>query len=371
MQNTVCRFFSDYRTVVDHYHGRYHRYVDGSPLPGDEQVFLCLTVLVVGCSVVSLAIRQFNQEDAPKTPVSHEDEIYLDPFEIAPAPTELPHADSARPSRTMRAPPQYVPYAGEQFFECQEDDADDASSSATHPSMPGLGRAQSVGEVSTAASTNDVSDPDLPPLQHDSDADSGTDDDGSSVSSSGESHPFAQAFRALIRRFAGDSSECEIFHIDDDDSDDAPDFAHPAYTEETEFAYTDKLAPLWNGSDASYLKFLRTLKIWKLQAHHLTKEPPAPEQTAGMIVGRIRGGKAQRWVEDHADIEKMSKADGEEYVLKELAALYEKSSLLLYEKGTTLGDLSYLPRIQCDKGRLMTGVGNQAHGSARIIRSVL
>ena len=44
-----------------------------------------------------------------------------------------------------------------------------------------------------------------------------------------------------------------------------------------------------------------------------------------MIVGRIRGGKAQRWVEDHADIEKLSKADGEEYVLRELAALYEKS----------------------------------------------
>ena len=124
----------------------------------------------------------------------------------------------------MRAPPQYIPYDS-----------------------------QSAGEVSIAASRDDASEPDLPPLQHDSDADSGTDDDGSSVSSSSESHPSAQAFRALIRRFAGDSSECEIFHIDGDDSDDAPDFAHPAYTEETEFAYTDKLAPLWNGPEASYL----------------------------------------------------------------------------------------------------------------------
>ena len=44
-----------------------------------------------------------------------------------------------------------------------------------------------------------------------------------------------------------------------------------------------------------------------------------------MMVGRIRGGKAQRWVEDHADLDKMSKADGEAYVLKELAAMYEKS----------------------------------------------
>ena len=57
----------------------------------------------------------------------------------------------------------------------------------------------------------------------------------------------------------------------------------------------------------------------------MVKDPPAPEQTAGMLVGRIRGGNALRWVEDHADVEKLGKADGEAYVLKELATLYEKS----------------------------------------------
>ena len=49
----------------------------------------------------------------------------------------------------------------------------------------------------------------------------------------------------------------------------------------------------------------------------MVKDPPAPEQTAGMLVGRIRGGNALRWVEDHADVEKLGKADGEAYVLKE------------------------------------------------------
>ena len=36
-----------------------------------------------------------------------------------------------------------------------------------------------------------------------------------------------------------------------------------------------------------------------------------------MLVERIRGGKALRWVEDHADAKKLGKTDGEAYVLKE------------------------------------------------------
>ena len=131
--------------------------------------------------------------------------------------------------------------------------------------------------------------------------------------------------RILLRRPPGirirPREDAESFHIGGDSPHDGPDVAFPAYTQETEFSYTE-LAPLWNGSDATYLKYLRTLGIWKLQAAHLTKDPPAPEQTAGMMVGRIRGGKAQIWVEDHADLDKMSKADGEAYVLKEFAAMY-------------------------------------------------
>ena len=56
------------------------RYVDVSPLPGDEQVFLCLTVLTICCSVCSV-VSQFkansrvHQNDAPESPASQEERV--------------------------------------------------------------------------------------------------------------------------------------------------------------------------------------------------------------------------------------------------------------------------------------------------------
>ena len=72
-----------------------------------------------------------------------------------------------------------------------------------------------------------------------------------------ENHDTRGPRTILLRRPPGvrirPRDDAESFHVGDDSPHDGPDFAFPAYTEETEFSYTDKLAPLWNGSDATYL----------------------------------------------------------------------------------------------------------------------
>ena len=100
--------------------------------------------------------------------------------------------------------------------------------------------------------------------------------------------------------------------------------AFPAYEEE-ELSYTDKLPPRWDGSESTYLRYLRALEMWEVQAAHLVKETPAPNLTAGMMAGRIRGGRAHQWLQEHAETAKMKETTGKEYLLREFAKLYEKS----------------------------------------------
>ena len=65
--------------------------------------------------------------------------------------------------------------------------------------------------------------------------------------------------------------------------------------------------------------------MWEMQAAHLVKETPAPNLTAGMMAGRIRGGRAHQWLQEHAETAKMKETTGKEYLLREFAKLYEKS----------------------------------------------
>ena len=62
-----------------------------------------------------------------------------------------------------------------------------------------------------------------------------------------------------------------------------------------------------------------------MQAAHLVKETLAPNLTAGMMAGRIRGGLAHQWFQEHAETAKMKETTGKEYLLREFANLYEKS----------------------------------------------
>ena len=90
---------------------------------------------------------------------------------------------------------------------------------------------------------------------------------------------------AVLHIGSEEDSETDSIHVER---------ACPAYEEE-EFAYTPKLAPLWKGGEATYLRYLRTLELRKMRADHLVKETPQPSLTAGMMAGRIRGGRASQW----------------------------------------------------------------------------
>ena len=57
----------------------------------------------------------------------------------------------------------------------------------------------------------------------------------------------------------------------------------------------------------------------------MVKETPQPSLTAGTLAGRIRGGRASEWLQEHAETEKKKKKDGKTYLLREFAKMYEKS----------------------------------------------